>query len=37
MHRRGVEKSGSVRSFKNRVAVTDKVNVQRNRRGGIRL
>lgn len=37
MHRRGVEKSSSVSAFKGRVGVTDKVNLQRNRRGGIRL
>lgn len=37
MHRRGVQKSSSVSAFKGRVGVTDKVNLQRNRRGGIRL
>jgi len=35
--RRGVQKSKSVKQFKGRVGVTDKVNLQRNRRGGIRL
>jgi len=35
--RHGVKKSKSVSSFKKRVGLTDKVNVQRNRRGGIRL
>lgn len=35
--RRGVKKSSSVKQFKGRVGVTDKVNLQRNRRGGIRL
>jgi len=35
--RRGVNKSKSVRQFKGRVGLTEKVNLQRNRRGGIRL
>lgn len=35
--RHGVKKPKSVKQFKKRVGVTDKVNLQRNRRGGIRL
>lgn len=35
--RHGVSKKRSVGQFKKRVGVTDKVNTQRNRRGGIRL
>lgn len=35
--RHGVKKSKSVKQFKGRVGLTDKVNLQRNRRGGIRL
>lgn len=37
MHRRSESKRPSVAKFKKRVGVTDKVNLQRNRRGGIRL
>jgi len=37
MHRRGVPKSKSVGQFKSRVGKTDRKNVQRNLRGGIRL
>lgn len=37
MHRNGVPKKKSAREFNGRVGVTDKVNLQRNRRGGIRL
>lgn len=35
--RRSVSKPKSVGQFKRRVGLTDKVNLQRNRRGGIRL
>lgn len=35
--RGGVSKKKSVSAFKGRVGKTDKVNLQRNRRGGIRL
>lgn len=37
MRRHSVQKSKSVSSFKGRAAKTDKINVVRNRRGGIRL
>jgi len=37
MRRGSPSKGKSVGSFKRRVGVTDKVNTQRNRRGGIRL
>lgn len=37
MHRRGERKGPSVGRFKDRVGKTDKLNLQRNRRGGIRL
>lgn len=37
MHRRSESKRPSVSKFKARAGKTDKVNVQRNRRGGIRL
>lgn len=35
--RRGVPKKRSVGQFKARAGMTDKINTQRNRRGGIRL
>lgn len=37
MHRRPVQKSKSVKSFKSRVGKTDAINTRRNLRGGIRL
>lgn len=35
--RKSVSKHKSVSKFKKRVGLTDRVNLQRNRRGGIRL
>lgn len=37
MHRSSPKKSKSVSSFKGRVGKTDRLNVRRNQRGGIRL
>lgn len=37
MHRRSADKRSSVSKFKNRVGKTDRLNLGRNRRGGIRL